>query len=486
MMSPGSVSISSVWESGSSCTSSAAESRPSSSATFRIPLTLSFKPERVGSPAPSTPEEPSPTFLEPHRTTEERTHQDYKEEPQNSPSVELIEKGLNWFKSKLPKHWVVIADSCGFHLILSSSVSPLAIQREVFISFNGNVMIYLHCTPVPSFQEIFRLSSSSRVIFDNNSIDQYCQFGLSLVKQFLMYNSCVGANDLDTKHVWYMVSGTYHDTNPYFENNYEETCRSLSCRRIVELGHGRRCKECAKVQKNIGARKYFLLSPTADRCTSNENLTREQAMNKISEQTATIRRQEKQVAYHKLKNIMDTEGVNIDDELSEQFTDILLSSSKLSENQKMFLLEQWSQSNKSDSRTHRWHPAMIRLALHIYTTSPAGYHALKDTGVLKLPCARTLFDYSHAIQAKEGVHDELLTLLQDKVQGCEEKYKKYHVLLYDGMHISQNLVFRKQDGVLVGYSHIDDVKEEVTRFEKYLDGKEPLPEERQLATEILA
>ncbi len=43
-------------------------------------------------------------------------------------------------------------------------------------------------------------------------------------------------------------------------------------------------------------------------------------MTEIAEQTSIIRRKEKEVAYHKLKSMIDTEGVNLDEEFSEQFT----------------------------------------------------------------------------------------------------------------------------------------------------------------------
>lgn len=478
--------ITSVLESNSSCNSPSFDSRPSSSASFKTPSALSFKQERLVSPSPSTPEPASPTYVEPE-AEDSSTVERHEELPESAPSLELINnEGLNYFRGNLPKRWVAIADSCGFHLVLHSPVSPLSIQREIFISYNGNVSIYFHCTLVPSFEEIFRLSSATRIMYDSSSVQKFCQHGITLAKQFLLYNSCVGANDQETKKVRYMIQGAYHDTNPYHESNYQETCRSLACRRLVQLGHGVRCKECAKLAKLISQRKSFLLAPTADPSTSNEYLTREQAMNKLHEQTETIMKKNKQLAYYKVQRMLASEGVDIDAELSDQFTDILLSSNKLTDNQKMLLMEQWSQSNKSNSRNHIWHPSMIRLALHIYSTSPAGYRALRDSGALKLPCVRTLFDYSHAIKAKEGVHDELLSLVQEKVATYAEKYKEFHVLLCDGMHISQNLVYRKQDGVLVGYTHLDDVKEEVDRFEKFLEGKEQGQPDRVLATEILA
>ena len=151
----------------------------------------------------------------------------------------------------------------------------------------------------------------------------------------------------------------------------------------------------------------------------------------------------------------------------------------------MFLNEQWQSSNKSDSRAHRWHPAMIRFALHLHMVSSAGYEALRDSGVIKLPCARTLYDYSHSIKAQNGVNEGIVHLVRDIIQKFPENYKHYNNLLCDGMHISQNLVFKTADGSLVGVTYFDDIDKEMAAFEKYVEGQDPVSSEPQLATEML-
>lgn len=452
------------------------DSRPSSAPLFRTPRPPSSAGSSHSASVCITPETVSP--VPPQQSIVEDTP---------APSLELCDEGLKLFRSHLPKPWIVIADQCGFHLLLPSCQSPISIQREIFISFSGSVSIYMHNVLLPSFQDIFEIAKASRVTFTSDSVEIFCKYGVSLVKKFLMYVTCVGANDMETKNFWYMVPDTYIDNNPYHEKRYEETCRSVKCLRIVELGPTKlRCKECSTLMRRLKSRKDFMLSPNANPLTKNEYLTREQALNKMSELHEAIRLKDKRLGYYKMKRILAAEGVNIDEHLSEDFSKILLSSPSLTENQRMFLLEQWSASSKSDSRTHRWHPAMIRLALHLYTTSPAGYNALRDTGVLRLPCSRTLFDYSHAIKAKGGINDGLVQLAHDIVEKHPESYKKYHVLLCDGMHISKNLAFRKQDGALIGYTHLDNVTEEMARLEKFIEGQDPVPEEPQLATEMLA
>ena len=132
------------------------------------------------------------------------------------------------------------------------------------------------------------------------------------------------------------------------------------------------------------------------------------------------------------------------------FSSNLFSSSKLTANQQMFLNEQSVCSNQSDSRAHRWHPVMIRFALHLHMVSTAGYEALRNSGPVKLPCARTLYDYSHAIKAQNGINEGFVKLVHDSVQKFTEPHKHFHKL-HIGIHISQNLVYRSSDCALVGH-----------------------------------
>ena len=43
-----------------------------------------------------------------------------------------------------------------------------------------------------------------------------------------------------------------------------------------------------------------------------------------------------------------------------------------------------------DSRQVRWHPAMTTWCLHLNFLSSSAYHALRSSGVIKIPSKRTL------------------------------------------------------------------------------------------------
>ncbi|KAK3910209.1 Endothelial protein C receptor [Frankliniella fusca] len=368
-----------------------------------------------------------------------------------------------------------------------SSTCPQTIRKELFISFGGNVLVYVHCVLLPSFHKLFGLPSNPPVEFREESFSKYCDYCISLVKKFYQFQVCVGANDAEAREVWTEIGGGYIDSNPYREETYDETYRSASCSRLVDFRKGKRCDNCSQLMKTIARRKSFLLTPVAAPSTSNKYLSKQQANAKLELQSEIIRKKEKQIAWlrKRYQQILEAEGCNIDEDVSNFFSNVL-SSSNLSQSQQMFLNEQWAAANKSDSRAHRWHPAMIRFALHLHMVSSAGYETLRDSGLIKLLCARTLFDYSHAIKATTGVNEGIVKLVHNDAVKFTEPYKQYHNLLCDGMHISQNFVFRSSDGSLVGVTYFDEIDKEMEVFEKYVEGKNAVPSEPQLATEMLA
>ena len=65
----------------------------------------------------------------------------------------------------------------------------------------------------------------------------------------------------------------------------------------------------------------------------------------------------------------------------------------------------------------RWHPAMIKWCLHLKFLSSSAYHALRSSGVIKLPSKQTLHDYTHWIWAGVGFQDEVDVYDQIKIKG---------------------------------------------------------------------
>ena len=84
---------------------------------------------------------------------------------------------------------------------------------------------------------------------------------------------------------------------------------------------------------------------------------------------------------------------------------------------------------KSDSRQIRWHQAIIKWCLHLRYLSSSVYHALRSSGIIKLPSERTLYDYTHWIKAGVGFLKEADDQLKSKVKIHKDK-DQYVVLLW--------------------------------------------------------
>lgn len=114
----------------------------------------------------------------------------------------------------------------------------------------------------------------------------------------------------------------------------------------------------------------------------------------------------------------------------------------------------------------------------------SGYDDIRQSGVIKLPGERTLFDYSHAVPIEKGVFYKKIDGIHEKVLIYEEEHQKFHNLLMDEIHISQKLVYRKSDGSLVGYIKLTEVEEELKLLSDRVDGT--LSSQSEVASCVLA
>ncbi|KAK3928974.1 DNA transposase [Frankliniella fusca] len=195
-------------------------------------------------------------------------------------------------------------------------------------------------------------------------------------------------------------------------------------------------------------------------------------LNKIEVQRGELRKKDKRIARLEkaVENLLAEEGVDIEEDSGNDFYEIL-KNSKLTPIQQLFLEQQLKATNVKNPRCRRWHPTLIRLALHLKMTSASTYEALRDSGAVILPSSRTLYDYSHAIIAEEGISEGILKRLHDNVQKKTKEYQKYCSLLCDEMYVSRNLVHRASDNSLIGYQNLDEVEKELANFETFVEGQ---------------
>ncbi|KAK3916262.1 Putative nuclease [Frankliniella fusca] len=130
----------------------------------------------------------------------------------------------------------------------------------------------------------------------------------------------------------------------------------------------------------------------------------------------------------------------------------------------------WSEQLKAlscqrkNSRCMRWNPFIIKVALNIrMITSTEGYKYLKF--FVKLPSNRLLYDYTHAVQAKDGIQDETVRNLVEQTQGYKEEHLKYFNIEFDEMHVRSDIVIDKKTGDIIGYAHLRKVEKDLADME---------------------
>lgn len=101
----------------------------------------------------------------------------------------------------------------------------------------------------------------------------------------------------------------------------------------------------------------------------------------------------------------------------------------------------------NDARQMRWDLIMVRWCLYLRHLSSSAYDMTRETGTIKLPSQRTLRDYTYHTKAVVGFSNEVDWYLSSaaKLPSCMEK-DKCVIIIFDKMHISQDLTFDKHTG----------------------------------------
>ncbi|XP_052130987.1 uncharacterized protein LOC127751445 isoform X2 [Frankliniella occidentalis] len=330
-----------------------------------------------------------------------------------SVSVDLlmdIKGKVDWF---LHQNWISIVQQDSITVVFVCPGKNILIQRSLVFESNGNVEVFVHGEKVDvnPFMEGLDVFEP----LEEKNVNQFVDRMVTVINNLRSMQICSGYDDEKFKSVWSQCSQGFVDKNPFREYRYEETFRSPSCLRLV---HHRkwRCTECSKLYKPL---KRKSLSAAVDRPklhTANKYLTEEQMLTKLADQANTINTANRKISHmtERMQLMLTKSGVNLDNDLSDNLTE-LLESGQMTEAKSVFLQQQVKASQKKNMVGMRWHPTMIRFALAIHLTSPAAYELMRDTGMLKLPSGRTLFDYSHVKPVQEGIDQYVLDSLGERV-----------------------------------------------------------------------
>ena len=107
--------------------------------------------------------------------------------------------------------------------------------------------------------------------------------------------------------------------------------------------------------------------------------------------------------------------------------------------QRLFWTEQLKASSVKDTRQVRWHLVLIiKWCLNLKLLSSGAYEALRTSGVIKLPSARTLRDYSNVFTAKAGFQDKLDKQLVDEIESkALPSYRKFVGIVIDETKVKE-------------------------------------------------
>lgn len=182
---------------------------------------------------------------------------------------------------------------------------------------------------------------------------------------------------------------------------------------------GSRCKPCQDVRRTLQKRRLrenerkdrpsenFVHARTAHKVMTRENL-----LTKLDQQRVEMKSFNTELSKlrRKCEKDIDTKGVQLQDSESSEMKDFMavcredVERSFSDENcfQRLFSDQQCKYAN-SGRNGMRWHPMIIRWCLYIRSKSGEAYNSVRDTGFIKLPSARTLFDYSHFTKKCSGI-----------------------------------------------------------------------------------
>ena len=126
---------------------------------------------------------------------------------------------------------------------------------------------------------------------------------------------------------------------------------------------------------------------------------------------------------------------------------------------------------------------IIKWCLSIKLRSSSSYNALSNSGVLVLPSDRTLRDYTHFVKAQAGFSPEMGKQLQRKAKfNSIPLYHRNFCLVFDEVKTTEDLVYDKDSGNIIGFVNLGEVNYLMLTFEQAHLNPTPQP---QLATHML-
>ncbi|CAG2199465.1 THAP9 [Mytilus edulis] len=409
-----------------------------------------------------------------------------------SPLSELseFEQLVCTLKSELSENYILFKDSNRINILEPYHVkdqTDIKIKLSVVIDANFLPRIFVHNKEIGKDNNIW---TGLPTVYNNIDSVQ------KLLARLRMFFVCVGNPDEQFQYITPVGSGISdaftNEIRCYREGDYgatkwdtayTSTIRSVKCQMLVQ---GSRCSSCAEDRRMLRKRQQRAeekkTSPPVTfvhRIYQHKHMSRENLVTKIEQQKTEMRTLSSEV--EKLKRQLHKQilqnGVTFSNPIAENIEMKDLMSTCQNDFEQAFpnpnslqrlFWEQQIKFNSAGKNGMRWHPMLIRWCLFMRSKSAKAYDSMRDSGFIKLPSTRTLFDYSHYTKSALGFQPDVMKMLHDeasKLAMYEDNHKSFVGILFDEIKIQEDLVYDKHTGELIGFCDLDSIGNEILNLE---------------------
>ncbi|KAK3932702.1 Transposable element P transposase [Frankliniella fusca] len=364
-------------------------------------------------------------------------------------------------KLLLPTIWIVdVRRTSIVRLVQLNDSKNASVAASIFWGTRtGSFGVFVHENLVPPSNKIY-LSKTIPVKENLGSVADYLS---QLAANVSSQNICTGVTAY--KEMWHQFPG-FVDSSASQDG---ECYRSAQCLLLVGTENAA-CHDCSvdsDKMKRLSERKKA--DPTSH--INDDYLTREELKDRKDHYKGLYRSEKKRG--DRLQERVDNLKIKLDEALRDDLLAILRANEhKMTEIQRIFWQSQKDALCAKDKRGFRWHPMMIRVALRLHSYSDGALQFLNDSTIMVLPTPRTLYDYSHFIEPKEGCQEEIIKKVQEKINKCgTEDHLSFVNLMFDEMNIRCGLVTKKSTGELIGYTNYTDVDRDLEELQAQLENR---------------
>ena len=303
-----------------------------------------------------------------------------------------------------------------------------------------DISIFVYNWSLPKDHEIYQHHTTLHNIFLSD-----------LLKLITPYNICNGVGtSVEPSKIHSVPLEVTEPVSP--ENSSIETRRSLGC---LLLSADEICGNCSKCEKHFlskleknNAYNQIPAKPQAPHSTTNpQKLILGLKQRLEAEKRENKRLQRESIEKHGISK--SQVGSGLESFITKTMTE---NTEKMTPFVKLF----WEEQTKYNSMNSvRYHPMIIRFALSLAMKSLVAYEELRNSGIMVLPCQRTLRDYKNAITPSTGFNPGVIAGLKKMCKDFNE-LEKLVVLSFDEVKIQSNLIFDKHSGKIIGFVDFGD------------------------------